>query len=166
MALRRRLEMQGETWVSIQLAANARFFEGRDLVHRGFGGAGIYLLGYSAEMLLKSAYFRYTGIKGSAPINPLFGGVQQVANQLIPGVSREAFHSLRFWGLLLRKIRRHENRALPPQIDAPFVSRTRRLYQNWWVSMRYRPDQAQAREVASVLEDVEWLRNNSQALWR
>jgi hypothetical protein len=117
-------------------------------------------------MFLKSAYFRCIGTSRLTPINPLFGGVQRVANQVIPGVNRESFHSLRFWGLLLREIRRQRNRALPSDIDAPFVSRTRRLYQNWWVGMRYRTDQVQGREAATVLEDVEWLRANYQALWR
>lgn len=132
----------------------------------GYGGAGMYLMGYSAEMLLKSAYFRFSGAQPADRIAALLGPAQQTAQRLIPGVPRETFHSLRFWALLLRAKRRQQNDPLPAALDAPFVSRTRRLYQNWWIGMRYRPDSAQPREALILLDDVDWLRANHGKLWR
>ena len=133
---------------------------------RGYGGAGMYLMGYSAEMLLKSAYFRFSGAQPTDRIAALLGPAQQTAQRLIPGISRETYHSLRFWALLLRAKRRQQNNPLPLAVDAPFVSRTRRLYQNWWIGMRYRPDSAQPRETLILLDDMDWLRANYGRLWR
>lgn len=166
MPLRYRLEQQQETLLSFELAANARYLEGHNLMFRGYGGAGMYLMGYSAEMLLKSAYFRYSGAQPSDRILALLAPAQQTAKRLIPGVSPEGNHSLRYWALLLRAKRSRQNDPLPGSIDAAFVSRTRRLYQNWWVGMRYRPDLSQPMENLSVLDDMDWLRANYEKLWR
>lgn len=133
---------------------------------RGYGGAGMYLLGYAAEMLLKSVYFRFGGAQLLDPVRFLLRPAQQIANILIPGVEPEQYHSLRFWALLLRERRRRQNNPLPLDMDAPFVSRTRRMYQNWWVGMRYRQDQSRPMEAITFLDDMDWLRDNYDSLWR
>lgn len=166
MPLRFRLEQQQETLFSFERAASAKYLEGHELMFSGYGGAGMYLMGYSAEMLLKSAYFRFSGALPADRIAALLGPAQQTAQQLIPGVPRETYHSLRFWALLLRAKRSQQNDPLPFAVDAPFVSRTRRLYQNWWIGMRYRPDLSQPMEALVLLEDVDWLRANYGKLWR
>jgi hypothetical protein len=166
MPLRYRLEQQSETLLSFELASHAKYLEGYDLMFRGYGGAGMYLMGYSAEMLLKTAYFRYSGAQPSDRISALLAPAQQTAKRLIPGVSPEGNHSLRYWALLLRAKRSQRNHPLPGIIDASFVSRTRRLHQNWWVGMRYRPDSSEPLEVLSLRDDVDWLRANHGKLWR
>ncbi len=162
MPLRFRLEQQQETLFSFERAAAARYLEGRELMSSGYSGAGMYLMGYSAEMLLKSAYFRFSGAQPADRVSALLGPAQW----LIPSVPRETFHSLRFWALLLRAKRRQQNDPLSAALDAPFVSRTRCLYQNWWIGMRHRPDAAQPREALILLDDVDWLRANHGKLWR
>ncbi len=166
MPLRFRLEQQQETLFSFERAASARYLEGRELMSGGYRGAGMYLMGYSAEMLLKSAYFRFSGAQPTDRIAALLGPAQQTAQRLIPGIPRETYHSLRFWALLLRAKRRQQNNPLPLVVDAPFVSRTRRLYQNWWIGMRYQPDATQPREALILLDDMDWLRANYGKLWR
>lgn len=148
------------------MAASQKSRVGAALIAAGYDGAGIYLLGYSVEMLLKNAYFRFSGAQPADRIAALLGPAQQTAQRLIPGVPRETFHSLHFWALLLRAKRRQQNDPLSAVLDAPFVSRTRRLYQNWWIGMRYRPDSAQPREALILLDDVDWLRANHGKLWR
>ena len=166
MPLRYRLEQQQESLLSFELAANAKYLEGHDLMFRGYGGAGMYLMGYSAEMLLKSAYFRFSGAQPGDRIAALLGPAKQTAQRLIPGISPEGNHSLRYWALLLKAKRNRQNNPIPVALDASFVSRTRRLYQNWWVAMRYRPDSSEPLEVLSFLDDMNWLRANYEKLWR
>ena len=132
----------------------------------GYGGVGVYLQGYVAEMLLKNAYFRFTGAMPSDLIQPRLGPALVRGRALIPNIRHESYHSLRFWALLLREERRARHRPLASVLDGPFVSRTRRLYLNWSVRMRYQHDQAQALEVASVYDDTLWLRDHYVALWR
>lgn len=166
MPLRQRLDAVLETVQEFELASAQRYREGASLAASGFGGAGVYLLGYTAEMLLKNAYFRFTGAQPGDLIQPRLGPARNVGRSYIPHVPHESYHSLHFWALLLRETRRRQHRPLADDVDAPFMSRTRRLHQNWSVEMRYQRDQAQPREVQSVYEDVTWLRDNSVALWR
>jgi len=166
MTLRRRLEAVPETVQEFELAAGQKYQEGVVLAAGGYAGAGTYLLGYSAEMLLKSAYFRYTGARPADLVQPRLAAALTAGRRYIPPVPHEAYHSLRFWSLLLREVRRQQNRPLPAAVDASFVSRTRRLYQSWWIGMRYRRDQATSLEAGSVYSDVTWLRDNYIALWR
>ena len=166
MPLRRRLEVVLETVQEFDLAAAQKYKEGAALVASGYGGAGIYLLGYSAEMLLKSAYFRYTGASWADRVGPRLGPALAAGKILIPLIPHEGYHSLRFWALLLRETRRFQRRPLPPLLNAQFVSRTRRLHQSCWIGARYRRDQATGLEAATVQDDAAWLQRNYQALWR
>jgi len=166
MPLRQRLEAVPETVQEFDLAAAQKYREGAALIAAGYNGAGVYLLGYSAEMLLKNSYFRYTGARPADLTQPRLGAALTAGRRYVPHIPHEAYHSLRFWSLLLRELRRHDKRALPPAVDAPFVSRTRRLYQNWWIGMRYHQEQSIPLEARSVYSDVTWLRDNYITLWR
>ena len=166
MPLRHRLELIPETVQEFDLAAALKYREGAALIAAGHSGAGIYLLGYSAEMLLKNAYFRYTGASWADRVQPKLGLALAAGRILIPLVPHEGYHSLRFWALLLREARHAQHRPLPPLLDAQFISRTRRLHQNCWIGSRYRRDQSTAREAAAVLDDTEWLQRNHTLLWR
>ncbi len=57
MSLVARLSID-ETVEEMMKAADARLAEGEALVDGGYSDAGIYLLGYVAEMVLKTAYCR------------------------------------------------------------------------------------------------------------
>lgn len=166
MALRQRLEKVPETVQEFDLSAAQKYQEGAVLIAAGHNGAGIYLLGYSAEIILKNAYFRYMGANWADRIQPRLGLALISGRMYIPLVPHEGYHSLRFWALLLRETRRFQRRPLPPLLDAQFVSRTRRLHQNCWIGSRYRRDQATGMEAATVLEDAAWLQRNYSVLWR
>jgi len=62
--------------------------------------------------------------------------------------------------------RRRNHSPLPEEVAAPFVQWSQRLYQNWWVEMRYRRDQTDHWNARSVYDEVTWLRDNYAALWR
>lgn len=171
MALRNRLSVIAETVQEFNLAANEKYLEGQNLVVQGDIGAGIYLLGYAAEMLLKNAYFRFTGAALADEIGPRLaparsvGRGQQVAG-LIPHIPHESYHSLRFWAMLLQASRLVQSRPWPDtEFALKFERCTESLYNNWWVEMRYRCDLASPEEALQVLNDVAWLRTYQTTLW-
>ena len=166
MPLRQRLEIVPETVQEFEFSSREKAQEGEVLIAGGYNGAGIYLLGYSAEMMLKTAYFRFTGASWSDRIQPRLGSALTAARILVPHVAHESYHSLKFWSLLLRETRRYRHKALTPLLDAQFISRTRRLHQNCWIGLRYRRDQATMLEAITVQEDVTWLQRNYLSLWR
>lgn len=171
MSLRSQLAGKVETLQEFSLAAAEKYDEGQRLIAENDFGAGIYLLGYAAEMILKNAYFRFTGAAVSDEIGPrLFpakaAGDDRHGGGLIPGISPESFHSLRFWAMLLQSSRANQKRLWT---DVEFVLEfercTERLYNNWWVEMRYRTDLANHQQALQVLSDVGWLRNHQTTLW-
>ncbi|MCK4342466.1 MAG: hypothetical protein KAY37_12170 [Phycisphaerae bacterium] len=164
MTLRRQTEKQEETLQEMELAAELRFGEGLQLLYEGWRSGGVYLLGYVAEMLLKISYFRYRGANPSDLVS--LAPARTAGQVLIPGIAYESYHSLRFWAALLFETRRWQGRPLPAEVADPFVQRTRRLYQTWWVEMRYRQDYADEWDVENVLSDVTWLRDHYALLWR
>ncbi len=157
MTLRRRLEAVPETVQEFDLASAQKYREGAALIAAGHPGSGIYLLGYSAEMLLKNSYFRFTGASAVDRIQPRLAPALAVGRLYIPAISHESYHSLQFWATLLREVRRRQRRPLMALVDASFTARTRRLYQTAWIGMRYRQDQATAQEARNAQSDAAWL---------
>ncbi len=166
MTLRRRLETVPETVQEFDLASGQKYREGTALIAAGHRGAGIYLLGYSAEMLLKNAYLRCAGASAVDRIQPRLAPALAAGRLYLPAISHESYHSVQFWALLLREVRRRQRRSLPPLVDASFIARTRRLHQTAWIGMRYRQDQATVQEAENAHSDVTWLHRHYTELWR
>lgn len=168
MPLRGELEQIPETLGEFELAWQARWAEAQTLWVMEQHVGALYLLGYVAELLLKSAWFRFRGASPTDLVTwGLLGTAASQARALgLAGVGPESYHSLVFWAKLLRTARRRENVPLPPEVDAPFVQRTRRLYQNWWVGARYRRAVFVPQVLETAFGDVTWLRDNHRGLWR
>jgi hypothetical protein len=164
--LRDRLQSQPETLQEFELAAEQKYGEAIELMTAGYSGAGIYLMGYVSEMLLKVGYFRYIGNTPTDLIEPGLGVAYKRGQLLIPHVHHESYHSLRFWALLLVEERQHRNNPLNPPLEGDFLACSQRLYQYWWVEMRYRRDLAVPDDVETVYSDTTWLRDNHAMLWR
>lgn len=164
MPLRHRIKSAPETVQDLALAGDEKYWEGIELLAAGRPGAGIYLLGYSVEMLLKNACFLTDGARPHELVGPRLGPVRSWARSQMPSVPDESYHSLWFWVQVLRKKRALLGRQLPAQIDAPLVQRVHRLYGIWIVEMRYKPDQALVREAESVYDDVTWIRDRQARL--
>lgn len=171
MSLRSQLAGRVETLQEFSLAAAEKYDEGQRLIAGTDFGAGIYLLGYTAEIILKNAYFRFTGAALSDEVRPrLFpakaAGDDRQGGGLIPGIPCESFHSLRFWAMLLQATRVNQGRLWADiEFVLEFERCTERLYNNWWVEMRYRVDLANTQQALQVLSDVGWLRNHQTVLW-
>ena len=163
--LRYLLKSNPETLQDFDLAAEEKYWEGFELLAAGHHGCGIYILGYAAEMILKHAAFRVQGHRPGVGLIGLLVPAKRYMKSRRPGVLDESFHSLWFWMHYLRSQRRDSGKLFASDLDAELVRRVRRLYHIWWVEMRYRPDQASAREAQMLYNDVSWLRANRISLW-
>lgn len=70
MTIRARLEARPETLLDLARSSISRFHEGLNLIRRGDSWIGIYLTGYSAEMILKNAFFICRGASFMDPVRP------------------------------------------------------------------------------------------------
>ena len=163
--LRRLLQSRPETVQDFDLAADERYWEGLELMVAGRTGAGICLMGYAAEMKLKVAYSRLKGASPGANAWSYFAPARRHATRLIPGIRDEAFHSVRFWGLLVRAERVSQGRQLDPATDRALRGAVNRAYLTWWVMMRYRPDLSGPGDAEQLFADVSWIVGNYTDLW-
>lgn len=166
MPLRFRVKSNPETVQDFALASDEKYWEGISLLVSGRRSAGIYLLGYAAEMILKNACFLTEGARPFDYVGARLAPIRSWARKNLPGVPDESYHSLWFWGRVLRKKRMLLGRPLSRRLDSSLAQRTHRLYGLWIVDMRYKPDEALEREAESVHEDVTWLRDRRLQLVR
>ena len=165
MALRDRLRSSPETLQDFEIAANEKYWEAMELMLAGQKAAGIYLMGYVAEMRLKLAYFRIIGERLTTEVRPLLGPVRTEAGQL--GLDPENYHSLRLWSELLIKRRTALGKtSASGELEKTLRGVANTLYDLWWVEMRYRPDSATEDEMNLVFDGVSWLDRNYMSLWR
>lgn len=164
MPLRHRIQSEPETVQDLVLASNEKYWEGIELLTAGRQGAGIYLLGYSAEMTLKSACFQVDGATPGEFVGPRLGPIRSWAKKHLPGIPHESYHSLWFWLQVLRRKRKLLGLPLPDLFGARITQRVHRMYGIWIVAMRYKPDQALFTEGESMYHDVTWIRDRQVSL--
>jgi hypothetical protein len=161
------LEAELQTIQQMELAATDRYWEGRALMTTpGREGGGVYLLGYVAEMLLKTAYFRFDGAGQRDLVRPRLVPARNKCGVLNISLDYESYHSLHFWKELLVRFRHYRRCRLGVDLETQLNWRIRRLYRTWWVGMRYLADQAEPGDVTDVFDDVTWLRDHHSLLWR
>ena len=162
MAMRLRLQAVLENIQQFELAAEERYWAAVELMMRGEGAAGIYLTGYTAEMLLKNSYFlldKHTS--PSFPVGSQLALAKNAAkNNFLPQYQFTNYHDLVFWATLLVEKRSQEGRPLLPNIELALTRCIQRLTDNWFVELRYRSAQATTSEINEVYEDVTWIRSH------
>lgn len=164
MPPRHRILASPATVQDLVLASEERFWEGIELLVAGRRGAGIYLLGYAAEMILKVACFVADGARPYHPVEGRLAPARRWARDHRPGVRHEGYHSLWFWAAVLRRKRALRGRPLPGSVDAPLMQRVHRMQGIWVVGLRYKPDEAEHREAETFLDDVAWIRGRQGLL--
>ena len=151
------------------LAAAERNWDAYELAVQGRPFAAIYVAGFTAEMLLKVAAFRFDGALPGDLIQPRLGPAKTYGTSKFPAVGPESYHSLRFWTAFIEHKRIDAGRPLAPALLVELRTRTDRAHETWWISMRYRlslPVAAIARaEMLALLEDVDWISKNHPRLW-
>lgn len=160
-------ESHPETLQEIYLAVESRMGEGRRLIEEGYDDAGIYLLGYVAEMSLKLAFARLDPrIPLQAPVEATLIRLQTLWRSLSFG-GRLDLHDVAMLAFLLEyDYQQRRGRPYPANIQHGLTHTIRRLHSNWWVGSRYRARRATRREAEETVIDVEWLRDNHSSLWR
>ncbi len=166
MKLRARLESSQTTLNDLVISAAQRLNEATNLKASGQNHAAVYLAGYSAEMLLKYAFMRFQGALPGDFVEPMLKPARNLAKTLILGTEDEGFHSVLFWMELLKARRLQAANGLPDPVDRALVWRIQCIYDRWWVSMRYRSNQATADEADEMLRQVSWLTRFHTLLWR
>jgi hypothetical protein len=160
---------QPESIREFRASARQRFADGLALAAQGRRTGAIYLWGYSAEMTLKAAYFRLTGL-GPTDVITWGGHVLQAINHGrnflgIPWPTAGQGHNVRAWAELLVA-----ERAATPGAGYvhPFGQEVQACGQTigqlWSEALRYHKNVAYVYEMNQVREAADWLLSNSHAL--
>jgi hypothetical protein len=163
--LRRQIDQIPETLQDFELASEQRYWDGAGLIAQGRALGGVYLLGYSVEMILKHSCFRTNRGRPADAVGGFFGPAKAWMKQHEVSIGPESYHSLWFWMMYLRGRRRELGRPLPQELDWSLVRRVRRLYQCWSVELRYRPWIVSADVAKAVYDDATWMRDHRIRLW-
>ena len=167
MPLVSRLTRQ-ETVGDMLLAANSRYDEGLSLLDAGYRDGGIYLLGYAAEMILKTSFCRIDPtIPPYITVRSRFVVAERLWTNGISAVLPSGYeHSLLFWERVLPLERTARQKpALGIIVSQTLSLCVRSVSENWAVKMRYQPGIATAQEADDMRLAVSWLRNNQRTLW-
>ena len=103
MPLRALFDSTPETIQDLVLAAELRYWDGLELMVQRRLDAGVYLMGYTAEMLLKTACFFVDGARPGEAAQPRLAPTRRLGRAIFPAVPDESFHSLSFWAAALER---------------------------------------------------------------
>lgn len=151
------------------LAGLQRYRDGLRLIDAGRRLGAIYLLGYSAEMLLKAAYFSHLGFGDTQPVQKsdleaaVGKKVTSQAAQLNTPVTSD-YHDIRCWAALLIAYRAFKNSPYPATVGQTLSANVAAVQALWKVTLRYHRNQASPSEAARVRQACAWLVRNRQEL--
>jgi len=169
MFLVARLQPLSETVAEMEAAGDDRYEEGKILVQQGYFHAGIYLLGYAAEIWLKTALCRIDAALLLTDTVESHVAPAKYRWQRLFGGRPPSGHDLLFLALALEDERRLASKpqlnVVSPILSQIFNSLIGSLYDHWFVETRYRHQDASAEEAQTVLDSVEWLKSNYLFLW-
>ncbi len=147
----------------MELAAEQRYWDGLTLAHADTGNetGALYLLGYVAEMLLKTAYFRVAGVPFADNVAPSLKAASNNAAWLGGNL-----HNLQSWVALLNAVRVVQGQPWDVATASLVDRHVRIIDSHWRESLRYTSFSAVPAELEEVLASVDWLRDNYDVLWR
>lgn len=148
------------------LAAEERFLDAQVLLAGGHGTGAAYVVGYVAEMLLKSAVFLFDGARPSDMVYPRLSPLKRWAKNSLPGVPFTNYHDVLFWAWVLRKRRAEKGRPLPEPASQNLLRIAYRLSRGWSVELRYFGFEVTVDHARRCFEDVAWIKKNHAVLWR
>jgi len=149
---------RNHTITRFRAAAGARYGEARRLETEGYRLGAIYLFGYSAEMLLKAAYFRVRGFAANATIT--VADMNQARNRAINVLHltwNDRLHDLVGWVTLLINERVTLQQPLAWRFRRTLNARVGIVYRNWREHLRYHDSIPYATELNSVRATATWL---------
>jgi hypothetical protein len=151
-------------------SARQRYDDGLIAAAGGRGLAAIYLWGYSAEMLVKAAYFSVLGVGEGTTLE--MGVHLKPAIQLGRGLGIAwpqggEGHNVRAWSeLLILERATHPDPAMAYAVNFgdQVQARGQRISQIWNETLRYHKNKPYLHEVAQIRDAAEWFIVNSTFL--
>jgi hypothetical protein len=153
-------------------AACERYCDGIELAAQARRMGAIYLFGYSAEMVMKAAYFRAIGVSNRAPLgrqSHLNAAVTRARQLGVNWPNPRNLHYVQGWAELLVVIQMNLVKTSQPPpasayADPTFAHRVREhatIVQNLWnESLRYHKNRAYEFELIRMQSSVDWLMKN------
>jgi G3E family GTPase len=150
----------------MESAALQRYFDGLSLATSEsdrFTGA-LYVLGYTAEILVKTAYYRVRGAGPADDVAAELRGMPARARYL--GLDWQGNrHNLENLAELLVNERAFGGFAMDALFAAEFQAHVSNVGAHWSEVLRYKGTVAFESELVAVFESVEWLVDNHAQLW-
>jgi hypothetical protein len=144
-------------------AARQRYSDGLALAAAGNRTAAIYLWGYTAEMVLKAAYFSVVGISDDDPIT-MAGHIRPAIHRgraapfHIAWPPRGEGHNVRAWAELLVAARaQNPATAYGPDVAFQVQGCGQAIGQHWNETLRYHKNRAYLHELRRVSQATDWL---------
>ena len=168
MPRRLRQRWQPDSIAEFQRAARQRYDDGLTLASQGRRTGAIYLWGYAAEMVLKAAYFRLTGVPSGRPLT-VQGDIRPAIQRgrtihgLVWPVAGDG-HNVRAWAELLIAERLSLTQPYPTDFGRQVQRCGQRIGLLWSESLRYHKNVAYVYELRQVQESLEWLLTNEALL--
>ena len=150
-------------------SAQQCFEDGLALAGLGRRTGAIYLWGYSAEMILKAAYFRLIGLSESAAIT-IVGHIRPaiIKGRNVLGIAWPKAgegHNVGAWAeLLIAERAAMPGAAYVPPFGQQVQQSGQTIGQLWNETLRYHKNVAYFYEMNQVREAAEWLLANTRAL--
>ncbi len=169
MTIRDRILSVPETLSDIAWAAENRYRESEELLTaRKYAGA-VYLAGLACEMWLKLAAVKCYD-PGSTPISYITGYYPTIRSWMtrnFPAVACESYHSVAFWSGYIISYRAMMGTPLPARLSGELRHHVAmRIFEDWKIDLRYRSLAISERHAWRVYNDVRWVRQNWDRLWR
>ena len=152
-----------ETWPQMKQAAEQRYWDGLTLALGGPGTetGALYLLGYVAGILLKTAYFQVIGILPGDNIAPHLKNAHRDARWRGGNL-----HTVSSWFYLLSDVRFYQKIAWNPVLAASVQRHVITVSSHWRETLRYTDFAPSGAELEETLASVDWLLENYDVLWR
>jgi hypothetical protein len=149
----------GRSIRAFRAAAGQRYREGRRLALAGDRLTAIYLWGYTAEMLLKAAFFRLRGwlLTQAITLADLYDAQLYAIQTLQLAWPEKNLHELPRWRELLVEERKRVLNPYPWPFARRFSASVTRIYLNWREHLRYHPNRPYRGEVGDTFQAVSWL---------
>ena len=149
-------------------ASRRRYDDALSLAAAGCRTGAIYLWGYTAEMILKAAYFSEIGLAETHPLTPAAAirpAINRGRGMGIAWPPQGDGHNVRAWAGLLVSVRAlNPATAYAPPFALEIQRHGQRIGQLWRETLRYHKNFAYPYEMKQVRESAEWLLSNSHAL--
>jgi len=169
MTIRDQILSSPETLSDLAWAAERRFREAGALMTAGHFMGSVYLAGLACEMWLKLAAVRCYDprVTTASYITGYYPTIRAWMTRNFPAIAWESYHSLSFWSGYIISFRAMTGAPLPATVAGELRHHVvTRVFEDWKIDIRYRSFSIPEQHAVRVYNDVSWVRQNWDRLWR